>query len=204
MSSNRDKATEIPPLKGLVDKRYPLPVVSHEDVVSNPTVFWETLRRFHSELGERWFEDSDDDEQQVMALFGNGDEDKQRVMVRPHSKPSSSSNSEDEEEDEVFEEKLMPAAMESSEMQETQLKTLISCDCRKLERCKKPIWKCTSKKVWDEENTRSSLRFLYCRSRKVGDEDDSQKIMLRNTPAVLVEVPLFSQLQGRKVARLVE
>ncbi|KAJ4965185.1 hypothetical protein NE237_017034 [Protea cynaroides] len=54
MLSNGEKATETPPLKGLVDKRYPSPLASHEDVVRNPTVFWETLRRFHSVLGTKF------------------------------------------------------------------------------------------------------------------------------------------------------
>ncbi|XP_043711910.1 high mobility group B protein 9-like [Telopea speciosissima] len=55
MSSNEDKITELlPPLMGLVEKRYPSPLASHEDVVKNPTVFWETLRRFHSVLGTKF------------------------------------------------------------------------------------------------------------------------------------------------------
>ncbi|KAF8405478.1 hypothetical protein HHK36_010384 [Tetracentron sinense] len=48
--SSADKITEMPPGKGVEDKRYPEPLASHEDVVRNPTVFWETLRRFHSIL----------------------------------------------------------------------------------------------------------------------------------------------------------
>ncbi|XP_042507402.1 high mobility group B protein 9-like [Macadamia integrifolia] len=54
MSSKEGKVTEVPPLMGLVDKRYPSPLASHEDVVGNPTVFWETLRQFHSVLGTKF------------------------------------------------------------------------------------------------------------------------------------------------------
>ncbi|XP_010266072.1 PREDICTED: high mobility group B protein 9-like [Nelumbo nucifera] len=36
------------------DKGYPSPLSSHEDVVKNPTVFWDTLRQFHSNLGTKF------------------------------------------------------------------------------------------------------------------------------------------------------
>ncbi|XP_010266930.1 PREDICTED: high mobility group B protein 9-like isoform X2 [Nelumbo nucifera] len=47
-------STEMKPVKGVEDKRYPSPLSSHEDVVKNPTVFWDTLRRFHSNLGTKF------------------------------------------------------------------------------------------------------------------------------------------------------
>ncbi|XAR61590.1 hypothetical protein NMG60_11016051 [Bertholletia excelsa] len=33
---------------------YPPPLASHEDVVNHPTLFWDTLRGFHSELGSKF------------------------------------------------------------------------------------------------------------------------------------------------------
>lgn len=34
--------------------RYPLALASHEDVVVDPTLFWDTLRKFHSQLGTKY------------------------------------------------------------------------------------------------------------------------------------------------------
>ncbi|XP_059636004.1 high mobility group B protein 9 [Cornus florida] len=36
------------------DKRYPEPLASHEDVVKDPKLFWDTLRNFHSVLGTKF------------------------------------------------------------------------------------------------------------------------------------------------------
>ncbi|KAI4336728.1 hypothetical protein L6164_015219 [Bauhinia variegata] len=35
-------------------KHYPSPLASHENVVSDPTVFWDTLRRFHFVMGTKF------------------------------------------------------------------------------------------------------------------------------------------------------
>ncbi|KAK6939278.1 ARID DNA-binding domain [Dillenia turbinata] len=43
-----------PPRNGIHVKQYPLPLASHEDVVKHPTLFWDTLRRFHSLLGTKF------------------------------------------------------------------------------------------------------------------------------------------------------
>ncbi|KAF5955930.1 hypothetical protein HYC85_008786 [Camellia sinensis] len=34
--------------------RYPPPLASHDDVVKDPTLFWDTLRNFHSQLGTKY------------------------------------------------------------------------------------------------------------------------------------------------------
>ncbi|KAL6995929.1 hypothetical protein U1Q18_006063 [Sarracenia purpurea var. burkii] len=39
---------------GVEGCRYPPPLASHEDVVKDPTLFWDTLRNFHSELGTKY------------------------------------------------------------------------------------------------------------------------------------------------------
>lgn len=36
------------------NKEYPDPLASHEDVVRDPIVFWDTLRRFHFILGTKF------------------------------------------------------------------------------------------------------------------------------------------------------
>ena len=36
------------------DKHYPAPLASHDDVVKDPTVFWDTLRRFHSIMNTKF------------------------------------------------------------------------------------------------------------------------------------------------------
>ncbi|KAJ7966924.1 High mobility group B-like protein [Quillaja saponaria] len=36
------------------DKHYPAPLASHEDVVKDPLVFWDTLRRFHFVMGTKF------------------------------------------------------------------------------------------------------------------------------------------------------
>ncbi|KAJ7957928.1 High mobility group B-like protein [Quillaja saponaria] len=38
-------------LDDMETKHYPAPLASHEDVVKDPIVFWDTLRRFHSVMG---------------------------------------------------------------------------------------------------------------------------------------------------------
>ncbi|KAK6939026.1 hypothetical protein RJ641_032534 [Dillenia turbinata] len=43
-----------PPRNGIHVKQYPEPLASHEDVVNHPTLFWDTLRRFHSLLGTKF------------------------------------------------------------------------------------------------------------------------------------------------------
>ncbi|XP_057974317.1 high mobility group B protein 9 isoform X2 [Malania oleifera] len=40
--------------KGGENKRYPAPLASHDDVVEHPSLFWDTLRRFHSMLGTKF------------------------------------------------------------------------------------------------------------------------------------------------------
>ncbi|CAK9178367.1 unnamed protein product [Ilex paraguariensis] len=44
----------VPVENGVQDKHYPTPLASHEDVVKNPTLFWDTLRNFHSVLGTKF------------------------------------------------------------------------------------------------------------------------------------------------------
>ncbi|KAA8537453.1 hypothetical protein F0562_026860 [Nyssa sinensis] len=39
---------------GADEKRYPVPLASHEDVVKDPILFWDTLRNFHSVLGTKY------------------------------------------------------------------------------------------------------------------------------------------------------
>ncbi|KAI4317002.1 hypothetical protein L6164_024916 [Bauhinia variegata] len=39
---------------GAESKHYPSPLASHEDVVRDPTVFWDTLRRFHFVMGTKF------------------------------------------------------------------------------------------------------------------------------------------------------
>ena len=40
---------------GVVEKKeYPDPLASHEEVVKDPTVFWDTLRRFHFIMGTKF------------------------------------------------------------------------------------------------------------------------------------------------------
>ncbi|KAJ6736462.1 HIGH MOBILITY GROUP B PROTEIN 9 [Salix viminalis] len=39
---------------GMENKHYPAPLASHEDVVNNPSVFWDTLRRFHFVMGTKF------------------------------------------------------------------------------------------------------------------------------------------------------
>ncbi|KAJ4835004.1 High mobility group B protein 9 [Turnera subulata] len=36
------------------NKHYPLPLASHEDVVKDPSMFWDTLRRFHFIMGTKF------------------------------------------------------------------------------------------------------------------------------------------------------
>ncbi|KAJ9165906.1 hypothetical protein P3X46_020721 [Hevea brasiliensis] len=36
------------------NKHYPAPLTSHEEVVKDPTTFWDTLRRFHSIMGTKF------------------------------------------------------------------------------------------------------------------------------------------------------
>ncbi|WCJ44305.1 HMG (high mobility group) box protein with ARID/BRIGHT DNA-binding domain [Euphorbia peplus] len=37
-----------------VNKHYPPPLASHEQVIKDPIVFWDTLRRFHSSMGTKF------------------------------------------------------------------------------------------------------------------------------------------------------
>ncbi|KAI8549379.1 hypothetical protein RHMOL_Rhmol06G0019900 [Rhododendron molle] len=39
---------------GAEGRRFPPPLASHEDVVKDPTLFWDTLRNFHSQLGTKY------------------------------------------------------------------------------------------------------------------------------------------------------
>lgn len=39
---------------GVKDKRYPEPLASHEDVVGKASLFWETLRSFHTVMGTKY------------------------------------------------------------------------------------------------------------------------------------------------------
>lgn len=39
---------------GMENKHYPAPLASHEDVVNDPSVFWDTLRRFHFVMGTKF------------------------------------------------------------------------------------------------------------------------------------------------------
>ncbi|KAJ6352024.1 hypothetical protein OIU76_001275 [Salix suchowensis] len=39
---------------GMENKHYPAPLASHEDAVNNPSVFWDTLRRFHFVMGTKF------------------------------------------------------------------------------------------------------------------------------------------------------
>ncbi|KAH7849001.1 hypothetical protein Vadar_011574 [Vaccinium darrowii] len=39
---------------GVEGRRFPPPLASHEDVVKDPTLFWDTLRNFHSQLGTKY------------------------------------------------------------------------------------------------------------------------------------------------------
>lgn len=51
-------ATEIVPTvvlkNGVQDKRYPTPLASHENVIKDPSLFWDTLRNFHSLMGTKY------------------------------------------------------------------------------------------------------------------------------------------------------
>ncbi|XP_077220505.1 high mobility group B protein 9-like [Tasmannia lanceolata] len=53
MSEEEKKGPENSPAV-VEDKLYPAPVVSHEDVIRNPTLFMDTLKHFHSLLGTRF------------------------------------------------------------------------------------------------------------------------------------------------------
>ncbi|KAK2974866.1 hypothetical protein RJ640_020781 [Escallonia rubra] len=44
----------LPYRNGVEDARYPPPLASHEDVVKDPLLFWDTLRSFHSALGTKF------------------------------------------------------------------------------------------------------------------------------------------------------
>ncbi|KAG5246555.1 high mobility group protein [Salix suchowensis] len=44
---------------GMENKHYPAPLASHEDAVNNPSVFWDTLRRFHFVMGTKFMKELD-------------------------------------------------------------------------------------------------------------------------------------------------